>query len=312
MKCNKCGKDLKDGSKFCTGCGFKLGESQPNPKSIPTEIKTNSSPKTPLQNGNHKKPGNKKTIVFLSVILIATCICVGGIFAYLNGMLDFILPPIPDQEILIEEKDSMEEEEIKKERNRDKEKTEETSVEKLKQTSAETTTGTTEAAETSMMPTMEARETKKIPETTAYQEPETTSAPISVNENLTQNEKIEYIREVYKRTYENQETYEILNGKYYKDDLLVLAKVSNGNTVLDEVMQNNGYTTYSLEYYYDDQSSENPYPIFIFAMIDGKEYRYYFRNSNYIRRVGPEGSVNDSPEENSFITALKDEGASYR
>lgn len=55
--------------------------------------------------------------------------------------------------------------------------------------------------------------------------------------------------------------------------------------------------------YYDDQYS-SWYSIFIFAMVDGKEYRYYVENGSSIHRIGPEGGGDENLEMNSFIAAL--------
>ena len=148
--------------------------------------------------------------------------------------------------------------------------------------------------------------------------PETAAPPVAAipaGEGASQAEKIQHIRDVYGRTVQNQDSYRQSGGKYYMaDGTLAKAVTSNGNPVLDEAMEKNGYSAYGVEYYYEDQPGVDPYPIFIYAVIDKKEYRYYFCRGEFIRRVGPEGggNTNDSPEMNSFIQALRDEGASYR
>ncbi|MCC8026256.1 MAG: hypothetical protein LIP16_13295, partial [Clostridium sp.] len=147
---------------------------------------------------------------------------------------------------------------------------------------------------------------------TAAMPTEAVPTTVYAGEGASQSEKIQYIRDAYNRIVANLGACRQDGGNYYDGNgMLVKKAVSNGNTVIDSAMRSNGYAAYSLEYYYDDQYP-SPYPIFIFAVIDGKEYRYYFNNGNFIRRVGPEGSVNDSPEMNSFITTLRDEGYSDR
>lgn len=132
---------------------------------------------------------------------------------------------------------------------------------------------------------------------------------------LSQEEKIQHIRDMYGRIIQEQDGYRKENGKYYgADGVLMKAEVSNGNAVLDKVMKQNGYSVYGVDYYYDDLSSGDNYPIFIYMVIDGREYRYYFYYGEFIRRVGPEGggNTNDSPNMNQFVRTLRNEGASYR
>lgn len=145
--------------------------------------------------------------------------------------------------------------------------------------------------------------------------PSAETAPKNADPAASQAEKIQHIRDVYGRTVQNQDGYRQSGGKYYTaDGTLAKAVTSNGNPVLDEAMRKNGYSVYGVEYYYEDQPGGDNYPIFIYAIIDKKEYRYYFCYGQFIRRVGPEGggNTNDSPEMNSFIQTLRDEGASYR
>ncbi len=148
-----------------------------------------------------------------------------------------------------------------------------------------------------------------------FSRPQESAAYSSISAAASQDDKIQHIRDIYNRTVGDQGSYRQSGGCYYTaDGVLAKAVVSNGNAVLDEVMHKNGYTTYSLEYYYEDWSGGDGYPIFIYAVIDKKEYRYYFCQGEFIRRVGPEsgGNTNDNPEMNAFIRVLLDEGASYR
>lgn len=316
MKCIKCGKELNDNAKFCTGCGTRTGESRPAGEKASQDDKTeqvssgwkpaeiaNTNRNQDVLNKNNvkgKKPGRKKLVIFLAAVLTVLLICFAGIAAYIAGMFDFLLPLSPAQEIMEDAGSPVEE-------------------------STDSQTKKTDVLETleTMMTTEALDETETtLPETTAFdaettetmtaQEPETSAIPAEPQENLSQDEKIAYIREVYNRTYQNQGSYQAIDGKYYQDGLLVKAEVGSGNPVLDEVMKKNSYSAYSLQYYYDDQSSFDSYPIFIFAVIDDKEYRYYFYHGSFIRRIGPDGSVNDNPEANSFIEEILNEGKSYR
>lgn len=141
------------------------------------------------------------------------------------------------------------------------------------------------------------------------------AVPAAAMASVSQDEKIQHIRNIYNRTVGNQGSYRQSGGCYYTaEGVLAKAVASNGNTTLDETMHKNGYTTYSLEYYYEDWADGDRYPVFIYAVIDKKEYRYYFCEGEFIRRVGPEGggNTNDSPEMNTFIQTLRDVGAYYR
>lgn len=91
---------------------------------------------------------------------------------------------------------------------------------------------------------------------------------------------------------------------------VVKAVVSNGDATLDRVMKENGYSNYTIQYYYDnpDYSSQvvSGYdgPNFAFVVIDGKEYRYYFCGNSMIRRIGPDGAAVDNPKTNQFMDKI--------
>ncbi|NBH71631.1 hypothetical protein D3Z51_06265 [Clostridiaceae bacterium] len=138
------------------------------------------------------------------------------------------------------------------------------------------------------------------------------AVPAAAMASVSQDEKIQHIRNIYNRTVGNQGSYYQFGGCYYTaEGVLTKAVASNGNIALDETMHKNGYTTYSLEYYYEDWADGDRYPVFIYAVIDKKEYRYYFCEGEFIRRIGPEGggNRNDTPQLNSFIQTLHDECA---
>lgn len=145
--------------------------------------------------------------------------------------------------------------------------------------------------------------------------PVQSASPTVLKSSASQNDKIQHIQDIYNRIVREQSSYRQSEGHYYTaEGVLVKAAVTNGNTVLDKTMQKNGYTAYSLEYYYEDWIGGDNYPIFIYAVIDKKEYGYYFCQGEFIRRVGPEGggNTNDSPIMNTFVKTLRDEGKSYR
>lgn len=91
-----------------------------------------------------------------------------------------------------------------------------------------------------------------------------------------------------------------------------------GDELLDPIMKKYGYQTYSLEYYYDNSDYERKYvsgingPNFIYAVINGKEYRYYFQENSMIRRIGPEGTISDNPKTNEFLNLLYQAGCYYQ
>lgn len=103
-------------------------------------------------------------------------------------------------------------------------------------------------------------------------------------------------------------------------NMVIKTVLSNGNILLDPLMKKYGYNNYTVEYYYEnlDYKGEQivPYssygsPVFILAVIDEREYRYYFHNDSMIRRIGPEGTVSDNPKTNEFLNQLYQVGRLY-
>ncbi|MCB7317804.1 hypothetical protein [Lacrimispora sp. 210928-DFI.3.58] len=94
--------------------------------------------------------------------------------------------------------------------------------------------------------------------------------------------------------------------------------VVTGDPLVDPVMKTYGYQTYSLEFYYDNPDYDKSYvsgtngPNFIYAVIDNREYRYYFQGNSMIRRIGPEGTVSDNPKTNEFLNLLYQAGCYYQ
>ncbi|MDO5418208.1 MAG: zinc ribbon domain-containing protein [Lachnospiraceae bacterium] len=294
MRCTRCGNELKKGLKFCPRCGT------PVPGRKPAGL---------------RRPG---LIIGFCIFLLVLLLGIGGAAGYMLGAFDSFLYPALEsgKEMPGKEKKKPETEETEGEGEDEEEaeaaeaepesadretvpaRTLPTEVPTLPRTAAETTAPAREAAAETTAPasTLAAETTAAMPTPAAFQE-----------------DGIAYIRQVYNRTVQNQDHYQQTEGRYYTPEgRLVKAVVVNGNPTIDEAMRKNGYSDYRLEYYYDDLSDEEKNPVFLFAVIDGKEYRYYFEQGAFIRRIGPEGSVNDHPDMNSFITALRDEGASYR
>ncbi len=85
MFCRKCGKQLPDGAKFCTGCGENLsdvsgGAVDSAPSASPNAGAYDYNPETPEGNDDG---GNKKTLfVILMVILAVVILAVAGLGVY--------------------------------------------------------------------------------------------------------------------------------------------------------------------------------------------------------------------------------------
>lgn len=127
---------------------------------------------------------------------------------------------------------------------------------------------------------------------------------------------ISVIRKMYRQT--NAEAVQRNNTNWYvpvgTEDTYQMVKTVDDNSGFDELMQANGYSKYRVEMYFD-----NPHvtasdggsavvnaagPNFIYAVIDGKEYRYYFADGSFVRRIGPDGVVQNYPEINDFVYDL--------
>lgn len=131
---------------------------------------------------------------------------------------------------------------------------------------------------------------------------------------------IKTIRGMYEKTNSGAYTHKKNQWLRFYDDSsnVVKAVVSNGDLGLDRVMKLNGYKSYEIEYYYDNPDyndqfvSGNEGPNFAFALIDGKEYRYYFSGEFMIRRIGPDGVVQDNPLTNDFMNQVYKTGCFFQ
>lgn len=100
-------------------------------------------------------------------------------------------------------------------------------------------------------------------------------------------------------------------GKF-RDELI---KTCLSTPEIDDLMKRFGYTKYSLFYYYDNPDIDDEVysdgPNLIDLSVNGKDYRYYFRFNNLIRRVAPEGT-SDNIKTNEFLSELYRIGFEYR
>lgn len=125
-------------------------------------------------------------------------------------------------------------------------------------------------------------------------------------------ETVRAIRGMYNQTNSGgylSRNQQLLRWNGYGYDV-VKAAVSTGDAALDRAMADYGYHSYAIEYYYDNPDGGGRHvsgmegPNFAFAVIDGKEYRYYFSGSSMIRRIGPDGAVIDNPQTNAFLNQI--------
>lgn len=79
MKCSNCGTEIKEGHKFCTKCGQRVGI----PESEPTQLSTD-------QDSKQKKPNMKKSGIGSQILGLVTTIVAFAIGRYL-GLAYFVL-----------------------------------------------------------------------------------------------------------------------------------------------------------------------------------------------------------------------------
>ena len=119
----------------------------------------------------------------------------------------------------------------------------------------------------------------------------------------TVDELVAYIRAQYYAI----EAYAAANGYasyqtlYTESGNLMRQTFQNGSS-LDSLMQTYGYSTYYVMCYYDTRTII-PYARFIYAQLDGQEYRYYFEGNMLARRIYA-GSQTDYPVMTDFIWGL--------
>ena len=271
MYCRKCGKQLKEGAKFCNACGTKVAEAESKP--------------TPKK---RKKAGG----LLLIILLI-------GIIAIAASVIVFL----QKDNLGIRQKTNHKETELSSSKaDKDEEDIVEEADEDKKAVAEETDDET--------MPESESETSAKAMSESAIEpasEPVTVAMPVSVSE------AVALIQAIYKQT--NSGNYNREGNLLYRVNSVgakepLKMTVSTGNGPLDGLMKQYGYSSYSLEYYYDNHDavaeslSDSGYPVFLYAIINGKEYRYYYCQGSLIRRISPEGAVTDNPETNGFLNGL--------
>lgn len=171
--------------------------------------------------------------------------------------------------------------------------------------------------------------TSQAPQVQIIQVPvETTSAPKkqkqkSYASSSSVETKVKEIRAIYNTT--KNGSYAESNGLMYIADGRMIRAVldiknqsSNSypyasyiNDTIISMLKKAGYTNAYIEFYYYNVDSGSDYgysynaPLtFVYMLIDGKEYRYYFNtDGSFIRRIGPEGQT-DNPEANWFVNDM--------
>lgn len=278
MYCRKCGKQLKEGAKFCNACGAV----------IETKVAVEESKPAPKK---RRKAGALRLIILLI-----------GIIAIVAGALLFL----QKDNLGIGQKTNNKETELSSSKADKEEDTVEETDEDEKVTAEETDDETVPEPE----PETSAEAMSESANEPAS-EPETAVTPVSVGE------AVALIQAIYTQT--NSGNYNREGNLLYRVNSAggkepLKMTVSTGNEPLDELMKQYGYSSYSLEYYYDNHDavaesiSDSGYPVFLYAIINGKEYRYYYCRGSLIRRISPEGIVTDNPKTNGFLKGLYLEG----
>lgn len=174
MFCRKCGKEVKDGLKFCTNCGAPLNQTSNginagsnagvSESSGTIDFRKNDNKKSVVPGSNRKKNKNKKILIVVSVIAGAVLAIALIIFALIyTGVISISIESNERQESSIDKdkksgkssknKDD-EEEETSKKSKKDKKKKEK-SKKREESTQAATVPSTMQTvAATETMPTM--------------------------------------------------------------------------------------------------------------------------------------------------------------
>ena len=90
MKCNKCGKELKDRAKFCTSCGAKIEAEVKDEKteSLVTDGITESNKGSDWAENNKTKTVSKKIWFILSFVVVLAIVVLGGVIYYESNIKD--------------------------------------------------------------------------------------------------------------------------------------------------------------------------------------------------------------------------------
>lgn len=118
MFCNECGKQIKDGSRFCPYCGSQVRreERQPVDLDMPPH-RPASSQESELKKSLHPKPSKKKktVILILCVSFFLIALFAGGFYAYQNGLLDGTSEKVSDEKDSEKKTDILNKEEVEEE-----------------------------------------------------------------------------------------------------------------------------------------------------------------------------------------------------
>ena len=110
-------------------------------------------------------------------------------------------------------------------------------------------------------------------------------------------------------------TTQVLYPDEEKGARIIDTYIATGNRLMDEVMKKEGYTDYSMDYYYlrtawIPAGEEMNVPVCVDMNIGGKKYRYCFLENELVYREGPDGeSLN--PETNRFMQSIYQLGCYY-
>lgn len=337
--CRNCGHQISDQAGFCPYCGADTGRETANrqPAANGQNQPAGGRPKQPSSAGNQKRitlppapvppaggtPEKRGAGPLLAVIAVLV-IAVGAAAFFFKNRQDGIrasesLQSEEDASAAESEENSREESKKESSREESRKKNESESAAKAASVSAEVSRQAESVAQKQSQVEAASLEAAK-----AASEAEAASAASLAAAASARNrgahaaagslaDELDVIRQVYEAT--QRGSYTQNGGRWYRGPVLVKAVAGRGSSsVIDGAMKKAGYTSYSLEYYYmnpDVASDLNGYSglVFVYAVIDGREYRYYFDGYEHlIRRIGPDGTQ-DYPEINWFIRDIYDAGA---
>ncbi len=89
---------------------------------------------------------------------------------------------------------------------------------------------------------------------------------------------------------------------------IIGAYISTGDPLSDDFMRSAGYENYDIDYCYPSVPSasaaeEYCSPVWADLKIDGKNYKYYFHDNQFVRRYAPEG-ISDNPSVSDFVNGV--------
>lgn len=93
MFCTNCGKQIPDGSKFCTHCGSSLGINQPSQQNPPQQFKQPAPFNQPQQPFYSPAPKKKKGGVTVLVLVLVVALIIAGVI-FVPKIIDLFKPGI--------------------------------------------------------------------------------------------------------------------------------------------------------------------------------------------------------------------------